>query len=172
MTRKTSIEAKWHDYLIDKALLWELSTITAGAGWNVPGWYKKLLAPPSHMHKIFVAYPWTQFLCAPPPLHGCNLVLTHIFEAHSNHVTSSKRADTLVCHTTMRRYSINFLYNLGQNDLPVWCLANANAHVTVLNVLLNVDECKQFEIRTHSSLLKGQMHKIFFFRWAWLKVRK
>ncbi len=36
---------------------------------------------------------------------------------HSNHVTSSKQADTLVCHTTMRRHSINFLYNLGHMTL-------------------------------------------------------
>ncbi len=35
--------------------------------------------------------------------------------------------------------------------------------LTVPNVLPNVDECKKFEIRAHSSLLKGQMHKIFFF---------
>ncbi len=32
---------------------------------------------------------------------------------HSNHVISSKRVDTLICHTTMHRNSINFLYNLG-----------------------------------------------------------
>ncbi len=30
---------------------------------------------------------------------------------HSNHVTSSKRVGTLLCHTTMRRNSINFPYN-------------------------------------------------------------
>ncbi len=41
------------------------------------------------------------------------------------------------------------------------------------NVLLNVEECKKFDIRTHSSLMKGKMHKIFlFFSWALLKVRK
>ncbi len=33
--------------------------------------------------------------------------------AHSNHVTSSKRAHTLICHTIMRRNPINFLYNPG-----------------------------------------------------------
>ncbi len=44
---------------------------------------------------------------------------------------------------------------------------------TVPNLLRNVDECKKFEIRTHSSLSKGQMNKvIFFFSWTWLKVRK
>ncbi len=33
---------------------------------------------------------------------------------HSNNVTSSKRADTFICHTTtMRKNPINFLYNLG-----------------------------------------------------------
>ncbi len=30
------------------------------------------------------------------------------------------------------------------------------------NLLPNVDECEKFEIRAHSSLSKGQMHKIFF----------
>ncbi len=39
---------------------------------------------------------------------------------HSNHVTSSKRVDTLICHTKMRRNSINFLYNPGQ--VIIWCL--------------------------------------------------
>ncbi len=37
--------------------------------------------------------------------------------AHSNHMTSSKRADTLMCRTTMCRNSINFLYNLGHVTL-------------------------------------------------------
>ncbi len=35
------------------------------------------------------------------------------FVSHSNHVTSSKRADTLICHTTMCRNPIKFLYNSG-----------------------------------------------------------
>ncbi len=39
---------------------------------------------------------------------------------HSNHVTSGKRADTLICHTTMCRNSINFLYNSGQ--VTLWCV--------------------------------------------------
>ncbi len=34
---------------------------------------------------------------------------------------------------------------------------------TVPNLLPNEDECKKFEIRAHSSLSEGQMHKIFFF---------
>ncbi len=33
--------------------------------------------------------------------------------SHSNQVTSSNQADTLICHTIMRRHSINFPYNLG-----------------------------------------------------------
>ncbi len=33
---------------------------------------------------------------------------------HSNHVTSSKRVDTLICHTTTH---INFLYNPGHVTL-------------------------------------------------------
>ncbi len=37
--------------------------------------------------------------------------------AHFNHVTSSKREDTLLCHTTMRRNSINFLHNSGHVTL-------------------------------------------------------
>ncbi len=32
---------------------------------------------------------------------------------------------------------------------------------TVLNLLPNEDECKNFEIRAHSSLSEGQMHKIY-----------
>ncbi len=32
------------------------------------------------------------------------------FTAHSNHVTSSKQAETLICHTTMRKNDINCLY--------------------------------------------------------------
>ncbi len=38
---------------------------------------------------------------------------------HSNHVTSSKRMDTLICHTTSRN-AINFLYNPGH--VTFWCL--------------------------------------------------
>ncbi len=40
--------------------------------------------------------------------------------AHSNHVTSSKREDTLICHTTMRGNPINFLYNPGH--VTLWCV--------------------------------------------------
>ncbi len=40
--------------------------------------------------------------------------------SQSNHVTSSKRADTLICHTTMRRNLINFLYNSGH--VTLWCV--------------------------------------------------
>ncbi len=39
---------------------------------------------------------------------------------HSNHVTSSKRAGTLICHTTMSRDPIHFLYNPGH--VTFWCL--------------------------------------------------
>ncbi len=35
-------------------------------------------------------------------------------------LTSSKQVDTLICHTTMRRNSINFLYNAGY--MTLWCL--------------------------------------------------
>ncbi len=42
------------------------------------------------------------------------------FDADSNHMTPSKRVDTLICHTTMRRHSINFLYNPGH--MTIWCL--------------------------------------------------
>ncbi len=47
---------------------------------------------------------------------------------HSNHVTSSKRVDTLICHTTMRMHSINFLHNPGHvilQCLEVVLVANA-----------------------------------------------
>ncbi len=40
--------------------------------------------------------------------------------SHSNHVTSSKRADTFICHTTMRSNPINFLYNL--DHVTLWCV--------------------------------------------------
>ncbi len=49
-------------------------------------------------------------------------------EPHSNHMTSSKRADILICHTTMRRNPINFLYNPGYVtlwDVEVGPVANA-----------------------------------------------
>ncbi len=40
--------------------------------------------------------------------------------SHSNYVTSSKWVDTLICHTTMHRNSINFPYNPGH--MTFWCL--------------------------------------------------
>ncbi len=43
---------------------------------------------------------------------------------------------------------------------------------TVLNLLPNEDECKMFEIRSHSSLSEGQMHQQQKISLAWLKVRK
>ncbi len=51
----------------------------------------------------------------------------------SNHMTSSKREDSLICHTTMRRNLINFLYNSGH--VTLWCvevgpLANARESST------------------------------------------
>ncbi len=39
---------------------------------------------------------------------------------HSNHVTSSKGADTLICHTTMRRNHINGLYN--PDHVSLYCV--------------------------------------------------
>ncbi len=41
-------------------------------------------------------------------------------KSHSNHVTSSKQADTIICHTTMCRNPINFLYNQGH--MILWCV--------------------------------------------------
>ncbi len=35
-------------------------------------------------------------------------------------MTSSKQADTLLCHTTMNMNSISFLYNPGH--MTLWCL--------------------------------------------------
>ncbi len=40
--------------------------------------------------------------------------------AHSNNVTSSKRGDTLTCHTTMCRNPINCLYNSAH--VTIWCV--------------------------------------------------
>ncbi len=48
-------------------------------------------------------------------VHGC-ILLTDT-DQYTNHVTFSKRVDTLICHTTMRRNSINFLYNPGHVTL-------------------------------------------------------
>ncbi len=39
---------------------------------------------------------------------------------HYNHVTSSKQVDTLMCHTSMHRNPINFLYNPGH--VTLWCV--------------------------------------------------
>ncbi len=39
---------------------------------------------------------------------------------HSNHVTSSKQVDTLICHTTICRNAINVLYIPGH--VTLWCL--------------------------------------------------
>ncbi len=47
--------------------------------------------------------------------HKYRQILTHF-----NHVTSSKRVDTLICHTTICRDSINFLYN--PDHMTLWCL--------------------------------------------------
>ncbi len=46
-------------------------------------------------------------------------------------MTSSKWVDTLICHTTMRRNPINFLYNTGH--VTLWCVevghvTNASEH--------------------------------------------
>ncbi len=42
-------------------------------------------------------------------------------DPHSNHMTSSKLADTLICHTTMCRNPINFIiYNPGH--VTLWCV--------------------------------------------------
>ncbi len=41
-------------------------------------------------------------------------------DPHSNHVNSSKWVDTLICHTTMHRNAINFLYN--PCHITLWCL--------------------------------------------------
>ncbi len=46
------------------------------------------------------------------------LMHTDATSPHSNHVTSSKRAETLICHTTI--HSINFLYNPGH--VTLWFL--------------------------------------------------
>ncbi len=46
--------------------------------------------------------------------------LKHIRMIYSNHVTSSKRVYTLICHNTMHRNSINFQYNSGH--VTLWCL--------------------------------------------------
>ncbi len=61
------------------------------------------------------------------------LYLPMFTDLHSNYVTSSKRADALICHTTMCRNHINFLYNPGH--VTIWCVkvglvANAREGLT------------------------------------------
>ncbi len=48
------------------------------------------------------------------------LLFYYFIVSHSNHVTSSKQPNTLICHTTMRRNPINFLYNPGH--VIIWCV--------------------------------------------------
>ncbi len=64
-------------------------------------------------------------------------------------------------------------------DVQKLCVASANKFhsclcpsPTVPNLLLNEDECKKFEIRAHSTLSEGQMHKIFFFQLGMVKSTK
>ncbi len=65
------------------------------------------------------------------------------------------------------------LFNIITFVVATWYTCWSYPSPTVPNLLPNVDECKKFEIHAHSSLSKGQMHKIiFFFSWAQLKVRK
>ncbi len=52
--------------------------------------------------------------------HILMLFFAHGQFAHSNHMTSSKPMDTLICQATMRRNVINFLYNPGH--VTLWCL--------------------------------------------------
>ncbi len=52
-----------------------------------------------------------------------NIEWTRIVKLHTlitNHLTSSQRADTLICHTTMHRNPINFLYN--PCHVTLWCV--------------------------------------------------
>ncbi len=42
-------------------------------------------------------------------------------DLHSNHLTSSKQVESLICrHTTMRGNAINFLYK--PDHVTLWCL--------------------------------------------------
>ncbi len=51
----------------------------------------------------------------------CDLGMWHwIAHTHSDHMTFSKWADTLICNTTIHRNPINFLWNLGQ--VILWCV--------------------------------------------------
>ncbi len=47
-------------------------------------------------------------------------IYTVAWGLHSDQVISSKQADTLICHTTMRRNAINFLSIPGH--MTLWCL--------------------------------------------------
>ncbi len=48
-------------------------------------------------------------------------LLNHVdLQSYFNHVTSSKRVNTLICHTTIHRNSINFLYNPSHIPFDVW----------------------------------------------------
>ncbi len=58
-----------------------------------------------------------------------------MYGAHTNHVTSSKWADTLICHTTMCRNPVSFLYNPG--DMTLWCVE--------VSPVANAKECSMQE---------------------------
>ncbi len=98
-------------------------------------------------------------------IHGAALrrrLSVHIHSHGSDHLLSGS------CQVVQCDVTISLWYHNGLYVQFMLCPSP-----TVQNLLPNVDECKKFEIRTHSSLSKGQMHKIiFFFSWAWLKVRK
>ncbi len=72
-------------------------------------------------------------------------------EAHSNHMTSSKWADTLICHTTMRRNAINFLHNPGH--MTLWCLE------VVLVVYARVAE-KMWMLRMRGRQVRGHQGEL------------
>ncbi len=69
------------------------------------------------MNKIIITLPYNYTSILNPYKNPLDVFGSY---PHSNHVTSSKGVDTLICHTTMRRNSINFLYNPGH--VTLWCL--------------------------------------------------
>ncbi len=94
----TAIKTTKHCFRSKFLLLWYPLITTVNPG--------QFLLPP-YLLLILDHYPHKPWLIPSTP------------NTHSNHMTSSKRVDTFICHTTMCRNSIKFIYNSGH--VTPWC---------------------------------------------------